>query len=84
MNAASGPLMGIVDPANTRTLPSLAAACTGFDVLVHALESYTAIPYTKREAPENPRMRPAYQGSNPISDIWALKAIEMVSPNPAM
>ena len=26
-------------------------------------------------------MRPAYQGANPISDIWATKAIEMVSAN---
>ncbi|MFC1941786.1 hydroxyacid-oxoacid transhydrogenase [Chloroflexota bacterium] len=75
------PLMGIVDPDNTRTLPRMAAVCTGFDVLVHALESYTAIPYSQREAPETPRMRPLYQGANPVSDIWAVKAIEMVSEN---
>ena len=30
------PTLGIVDPNNTRTLPRLAAACTGFDVLCHA------------------------------------------------
>jgi len=73
------PTIGFVDPENTRTLPGIIAACTGFDVLVHALESYTALPFDKRPAPENPRVRPTYQGSNPISDLWAAKAIEIVS-----
>ncbi|UCF98296.1 MAG: iron-containing alcohol dehydrogenase [Spirochaetaceae bacterium] len=75
------PDLGIVDPENTRTLPRMAAACTGFDVLVHALESYTNLPFDKREAPVSPAERPAYQGSNPISDVWAAKAIELVSPS---
>ena len=75
------PALGIVDPDNTRSLPRMVAACTGFDVLVHALESYTALPYNQRQAPESPRLRPAYQGSNPISDVWATKAIEMVRKN---
>ena len=75
------PVLGIVDPDNTRSLPKMVAACTGFDVLVHAVESYTAIPYNQRQAPESPRLRPAYQGSNPISDVWAAKAIEIVSKN---
>jgi len=75
------PMIGIVDPDNTRTLPRMVAACTGFDVLAHALESFTALPYNQRQAPENPRLRPAYQGSNPVSDVWAAKAIEMASNN---
>ena len=29
--------------------------------------------------PQRPIERPAYQGSNPISDMWALKAIEMTA-----
>jgi len=73
------PDLGIVDPENTRTLPPMAAACTGFDVLIHALESYTNLPFTQREAPATPADRPAYQGSNPISDVWAAKAIRLVS-----
>ncbi|MFC2063364.1 hydroxyacid-oxoacid transhydrogenase [Chloroflexota bacterium] len=77
------PILGIVDPNNTKSLPKMVAACTGFDVLVHALESYTALPYDRREAPNNPRSRPAYQGANPISDVWAVKAIEVVSRNMA-
>jgi hydroxyacid-oxoacid transhydrogenase len=75
------PTLAIVDPLNTSTLPGIVAACTGFDVLVHAIESFTALPFDKRPAPENPRLRPTYQGSNPISDIWAVKAIEIVSAN---
>ena len=73
------PVMGLLDPDNTRTMPKMIAASSGLDVLSHALESLTALPYHQRPAPESPRMRPAYQGSNPISDIWASKAIEMVS-----
>lgn len=75
------PVMGIVDPDNTRTLPKMVAACTGWDVLCHALESLTAVPYHKRESPKNPGLRPPYQGANPISDIWASRAIEMVAHN---
>jgi hydroxyacid-oxoacid transhydrogenase len=75
------PVMGIVDPDNTRTLPRMVAACTGLDVLSHALESLTALPYHQRPAPESPKMRPAYQGANPISSIWASRAIEMIARN---
>jgi len=75
------PTIGIIDPDNTITLPRMVAACTGFDVLAHALECFTAIPYNQRQAPEDPRLRPAYQGSNPLSDVWAAKAIEMASDN---
>jgi hydroxyacid-oxoacid transhydrogenase len=75
------PVMGIVDPHNTRTLPKTVANCTGWDVLCHAVESLTAVPFHQRAAPENPGLRPAYQGANPISDVWASRAIEMVSQN---
>lgn len=75
------PTLGIVDPDNTRILPRMIAACTGFDVLAHALESFTAIPYNQRQAPDNPLLRPTYQGSNPMSDVWAARAIEMASNN---
>lgn len=75
------PLMGIVDPNNTRTLPRMVTACSGFDVLCHGLESYTALPFDRREAPGGPGARPSYQGSNPISDVWSTRAIEMVAHN---
>ena len=75
------PVMGILDPNNTRTLPKMVVASTGFDVLTHALESLTALPFSKRSAPEHPKLRPAYQGANPISDVWAARSIEMVAQN---
>lgn len=71
------PLLGIVDPLNTETCPVSVHVSAGLDVLFHSLESYTAIPFTERTPrPANPLQRPAYQGSNPISDVfsmWALK-----------
>lgn len=73
------PTLGIIDPDNTRTLPPAVAASTGLDVLSHALESYTALPFDQRPMPRRPLERPAYQGSNPVSDIWALRALEMMS-----
>jgi hydroxyacid-oxoacid transhydrogenase len=75
------PDLAIVDPRNTRTLPRMVAACTGWDVLCHAIESLTALPYDRRPAPDNPGLRPAYQGANAISDVWAARAIEMVTAN---
>ena len=73
------PTIGLVDPENTLTLPSEVAVSTGLDVLSHAIESYTAIPFDQRPMPGRPTLRPAYQGSNPISDLWSLQALRMVS-----
>lgn len=73
------PVLGIVDPLNTHSMPAMVTAAGGFDVLTHALESYTAIASTTRPAPPRPSLRPAYQGSNPFSDIWAELAIGMVA-----
>jgi hydroxyacid-oxoacid transhydrogenase len=75
------PVLGIVDPLNTLSLPPMVTACTGWDVLCHALESFTALPYAQRPAPADPGLRPAYQGANPISDVWAERAIQMVGQN---
>ncbi|KEY65886.1 hypothetical protein S7711_09393 [Stachybotrys chartarum IBT 7711] len=70
------PTLGICDPLNTRTMPAAVKASSGLDVLCHALESWTAIPYNQRvPRPTNPILRPAYQGANPISDIFSLHAL---------
>ena len=71
------PTLALLDPLNCRTLPSTVVASTGFDVFSHAIESLTAVPYTEREQPEIPSQRPAYQGSNPISDVWALESLRI-------
>jgi hydroxyacid-oxoacid transhydrogenase len=73
------PTLGLLDPENTRSMPAQVAASSGLDILSHAIESYTALPYTGRPYPERPLVRPAYQGSNPISDIWSLQALRMVA-----
>ncbi len=73
------PTLGILDPDNTRTMPPEVAASSGLDILSHAIESYTAMPFTGRPMPDSPKMRPAYQGSNPISDVWSLQALRMVA-----
>ncbi|GJJ72101.1 hydroxyacid-oxoacid transhydrogenase [Entomortierella parvispora] len=72
------PTLGIVDPLNTLTMPTQVKIASGLDVLCHALESYTALPYQERTPrPKNPAERPAYQGSNPISDVWSLEALKL-------
>lgn len=73
------PTLGLLDPDNTRTMPPQVAASSGLDILSHAVESYTAMPYSDRPSPERPAVRPAYQGSNPISDIWSMEALRMVA-----
>jgi hydroxyacid-oxoacid transhydrogenase len=73
------PTIGLLDPENTRTMPPAVAASSGLDILSHAIESFTALPFTARAHPERPSLRPAYQGANPISDIWSLQALRMVA-----
>ena len=71
------PTLGICDPINTRTMPPAVHASSGLDVLCHSLESWTAIPFSERiPRPQNPINRPAYQGANPISDIFSLQALK--------
>lgn len=71
------PILGIIDPDHTDHCSPQLTAFTGLDVLCHALESFTAVPYAKRgPAPSSPMLRPAYQGCNPISDIWSGFALQ--------
>jgi len=71
------PALALLDPLVTPSLPAAVVASTGLDLFSHAIESLTAVPYTQREQPDRPKDRPAYQGSNPIADIWALEALRL-------
>ena len=72
------PTMAVVDPLLTLSQPPAVTAACGMDILCHALESYTARPYTayERKAPEQ---RVPYCGANPISDLWSEKAITLLA-----
>ncbi|OZM71606.1 alcohol dehydrogenase [Amycolatopsis antarctica] len=72
------PSLAVVDPRTLLTLPPEVTAASGMDVLSHALESYTAIRYDAKSAPEDPMRRPAFCGSNPISDVWCEMALGLV------
>jgi len=71
------PSLALIDPVVTHTMPANVVASTGFDVLTHAIESYTARPFTLRDAPDGPAKRPMSQGANPYSDHGSLLAIEL-------
>lgn len=71
------PTHALVDPTATHSLPAMVVAASGFDVLCHALESYTARPYTGRQSPASPGARPMSQGRNPWSDVGALEALRV-------
>jgi len=67
----------LVDPACTDTLPSRVVASTGFDLLSHAVECYTARAYTRWDKVQSPDARPQVQGANPWSDLHAREALHI-------
>lgn len=71
------PTLALIDPVTSYTLPKNVVAASGFDVLSHALESYTALPYGMRARPERPTLRPMSQGANPWSDLGCRRALEL-------
>lgn len=72
------PTLAVVDPLTTLTMPAEVTAASGMDVLSHALESYTSVKFDAKPAPEDPSKRPAFCGSNPISDVWCEQALRLV------
>ncbi len=67
----------LIDPACTDTLPSRVVAATGFDLLSHAIECYTARAYTHWPRVQSPHARPMVQGANPWSDLHAREALRI-------
>jgi hydroxyacid-oxoacid transhydrogenase len=72
------PTLAVIDPALTITQPAGVTAAAGMDILCHALESYTARWYTTNEH-KQPQQRVPYCGANPISDMWAEKALTLLA-----
>ena len=72
------PVEALVDPACTDTLPSNIIASTGYDLMCHAIECYTAKAYTRWDRVEDPNSRTLLQGANPWSDMSARRALEIV------
>jgi hydroxyacid-oxoacid transhydrogenase len=72
------PTLAVVDPALTVTQPPGVTASTGMDIVCHALESYTAKPYTAYER-KQPEERVPYCGANPVSDMWSETALRLLA-----
>lgn len=72
------PVLAVIDPDLTISQPAGVTASCGMDILCHALESYTARPYTSFERKEASQRVP-YCGSNPISDMWSEKALGLLA-----
>ena len=68
----------LVDPSCTDSLPERVVASSGFDLLSHAIECYTAKAYTEWAPVANPTARPNIQGANPWSDLSAREALKLV------
>jgi alcohol dehydrogenase class IV len=72
------PVLAVIDPLVTLTLPPHVTASCGMDVLCHALESYTARHY-QSYARRLPEQRAVYVGNNPVSDAFIEKALPLLS-----
>ncbi len=72
------PVEALVDPACTDTLPANAIASTGYDLMCHAIECYTAKAYTRWDKVADPNGRTLLQGANPWSDMSARRALEII------
>ncbi|GAA0339390.1 iron-containing alcohol dehydrogenase [Actinoallomurus spadix] len=72
------PALAVVDPDLTRTQPAGVTASAGMDIVCHALESYTAKPYTSFER-KSPEQRVPYCGANPVADMWSERALSLIA-----
>ena len=72
------PTLAVVDPMLTVTQPAMVTASSGMDILCHALESYTARPYTAGPR-KRPEQRVPYCGANPVSDMWSERALGLLA-----
>jgi len=72
------PVLAVVDPRLARSQPPMVTAASGMDILCHALESWTAKPYTAF-ARKTAEQRVPYCGANPVADMWSEKALTLLA-----
>jgi hydroxyacid-oxoacid transhydrogenase len=72
------PTEALVDPRVALTQPAAVVAASGMDVLCHAVESYTARPFTRRPVATPVIARPLSQGANPWSDVGCREALRLL------
>ncbi|MGZ4581885.1 MAG: hydroxyacid-oxoacid transhydrogenase [Nocardioidaceae bacterium] len=72
------PTLAVVDPGLTLTQPAGVTAACGMDILCHALESWTARPYTSYDR-KRPEQRVPYCGANPVADLWSERAMALLA-----
>jgi alcohol dehydrogenase class IV len=72
------PTLAVVDPLLTMSQPAGVTAAAGMDILCHALESWTARPFSSYDR-KKPEQRVPYCGANPVADMWAEKAMSLLA-----
>ncbi|HZG92816.1 MAG TPA: hydroxyacid-oxoacid transhydrogenase [Pseudonocardia sp.] len=72
------PTLAVIDPLLTLSLPPEVTAASGMDIVCHAVESYTARWYATFDR-RKPEERVTYCGSNPVSDLWCEKAMNLIA-----
>lgn len=73
--------LAVIDPGLTVSLPPEPTAFSGVDALSHAVEAYITRPYDANPRPESPAERPDYGGRTQLTDLFAHRAIELITNN---
>ena len=71
------PAVALLDAEMTLPLPPYITACTGMDALTQAIEAYYGKDYRYVKSCGDP----IYQGSNPMADLLAERAISLIAEN---
>jgi alcohol dehydrogenase class IV len=73
------PAVALCDPELTLSCPPWLTAAAGLDALTHAIEAYINLDFhAKPPPPEGPTV---FQGKGPLTDVLALRAIELIGRN---